>query len=74
MAEPLTEIVRLYTRKLNLLDANGRSTYETADFSCSQRLEVPLDQAEAASERLIQFCRAQVTKDIQAFMAERSKK
>lgn len=63
----LTEVARSYSRKVNL------GNYESMDFFCSQKLEVPLDQAEAASERLIQFCRSQVTKDIQAFMAERKK-
>jgi hypothetical protein len=46
----LCEIARSYSRKINT------GNYTSVDLFCSQKLEVPEDEAEEASKRAIQFC------------------
>lgn len=57
----LTEITRSYNRKINL------GNYETADFFCSQKLEVPLEEAEKTSEELFKFCKEEVMKSVNEY-------
>lgn len=57
----LTEIVRSFAFKLNA------GNYESRDFFCSRKIEVPEEQADAASEELHQFCMDQVRRDVIAY-------
>lgn len=57
----LTEIARSFSFKLNV------GNYESRDFFCSRKMEVPEEQAEAASEELHQFCMDQVRRDVAAY-------
>jgi len=56
--EQLTEIVRSFSRKINL------GNYETLDIFCSQKLEVPLKEAEQASKEAFEFCKKEVMKSV----------
>ena len=60
----LTEITRSFSYKLNL------GNYQTADFFCSQKSEVPEDQAEEKSEALYQFCKEEVMKSVDEYRGE----
>ena len=62
----LTEITRSFSRKLNL----GR--YETADFFCSQKLEVPIKEAEEASKQAFHFCKMMVEQDVQNYITTKN--
>lgn len=68
MEEKLTEIARSFTYKLNV------GNYETRDFFCSQKLEIPLEKAEKASEELFEFCKAEVMKNVAEWQAEHVEK
>ena len=48
--EPLVEICRSYSRKINI------GNFQSKDLFCSQKLEVPESEAEEASKRAIHFC------------------
>lgn len=60
----LVEIVRSFSYKLNC------GNYESRDFFCSQKAECPIDQAEATSEALYEFCKKQVMKSVISYRAE----
>ena len=60
----LTEITRSFTMKKNL------GGYESADFFCSQKLEVPLADAEKASEAAYKFCKREVLRAVNQMKAE----
>lgn len=60
----LTEIARSFTYKLNT------GNYTSRDFFCSQKLEVPEDEAEATSERLFNFCREEVMKSVKEYLKD----
>lgn len=54
----IVEIARSFSFKLNL------GNYQSADFFMSQKSECRQDEAEEVSERLYQFCKAQVLKAV----------
>lgn len=58
------EIARSFAFKLNI------GNYQSADFFCSAKQEVPEDQAEVLSGKLYAFCRKEVLKSVAAFEAE----
>lgn len=58
MKEKLIEVARSYSQKLNT------GNYTSADFFCSQKLEVPESEAEEASNKAFQWCYEQVQRDI----------
>ncbi len=58
------EIARSFSFKKNL------GNYESADFFCSAKKQCRPDEAEDTSEKLYDFCRKQVQKDIKAFLPE----
>ncbi len=57
----LVEIARSFSYKVNA------GNYETRDFFCSQKAEVPLEDAEKTSEALYQFCKKEVIKSVNEF-------
>lgn len=63
----LVEVVRSFTYKHNA------GNYESNDFFCSQKCECKQEDAEATSERLYQFCKSQVMKSVQEFLAAKAK-
>jgi hypothetical protein len=63
----LVEIARSFSFKLNA------GNYESRDFFCSQKAEVPENEAEKTSEKLYQFCKKEVMKSIADYKAEMNK-
>ena len=61
----LIEICRSFAYKLNV-----PGKYESRDFFCSQKIEVPEDQAEERSEKLHEFCRNEVMKSVADYKFE----
>lgn len=66
--EPLVEVVRSFTRKINL------GNYESADFFCSRKEQCRPADADAVSERLHKWCQEQVTADAHDFLEARRAK
>lgn len=64
----LVEVSRSFTFKVNL------GGYQTADFYCGQRAEVPEKEATKKSEQLYAFCKEEVMKSIASFLKEREPK
>lgn len=64
----LVRITRSFSFKLNLGD------YQSADFFCSQQVQCKAEDAEAKSLAVIEFCKAQIKRDIATFKEERSKR
>jgi hypothetical protein len=62
MAEKLTEICRSFGYKLNV------GNFMSRDFFCSQKMEVPEDEAEETSKRLWHFCKLMVEKDVAEYI------
>lgn len=62
--QKLVEIARSYSEKVNT------GNYQSMDFFCSQKLEVPESEAEEASKRAFDFCYRQVKSDIARLKAE----
>ena len=60
--EKLVEVARSFSYKLNV------GKYQTADFFCSQKAEVPENQATEISEKLYEFCKAEVIKNIKDYV------
>lgn len=58
---PLVEVARSFSFKLNV------GNYESRDFFCSQKAECRAEEAEATSDKLYAFCKAQVLKDVKEF-------
>ena len=58
MTNSLVEVARSFTYKLN------SGNYESRDFFCSQKAECKVEDAEATSERLYQFCKKEVIRSI----------
>ncbi len=58
---PMCEITRSFTFKLNV------GNYESRDFFCSQKVTVPLAEAEEASKRVFDFCRKEVMRDVMEY-------
>ena len=63
----LVEIARSFSYKLNV------GNYESRDFFCSQKAECAPKDAEKVSEALHDFCKAQVIRDVNKFLAEKEK-
>ena len=62
--DKLIEITRSFSYKLNI------GGYQTADFFCSKRAEVPEKESEEKSKELYEFCKNQIGKAILEFKAE----
>lgn len=62
MEKKLTEIARSYSQKLNI------GNYQSVDFFCSQKMEVPIDEAEETSRALFAFCKHQVEYDMAQYI------
>uniref|UniRef100_A0A6M3KYK3 Uncharacterized protein n=1 Tax=viral metagenome TaxID=1070528 RepID=A0A6M3KYK3_9ZZZZ len=60
----LVEVARSFSYKLNC------GNYQTADFFCSQKAEVPENEAEKTSEELFEFCKDEVMKSVYAYQLE----
>ncbi len=58
MPKKLVEVARSYSEKVNL------GNYQSQDFFCSKKMEVPEDEAEEASQEAFKWCYNQVQKDI----------
>lgn len=64
---PYVEVARSFSYKLNV------GNYESRDFFCSQKAECKAEDAEATSEKLHAFCRAQVLKAVKEHMEKENK-
>lgn len=64
----LVEIARSFSFKLNV------GNYESRDFFCSQKAECPPQDAEKTSEALYSFCRSEVLKSVNDYIASLKKK
>lgn len=62
--EKLVEITRSFSYKLNL------GNYQTADFFCSEKGEVPEGEKVEASEKLYKFCEDEVMKSVYGYKLE----
>ncbi len=63
----LVEIVRSFSYKLNL-----PGLYESRDFFCSQKAECKADEVDTISEALHNWCKTQVIRDVNKFLAEKN--
>ena len=63
----LVEIARSFSFKMNL------GNFENIDFFCSQKAEVPIEEAEQKSEELYLFCKREVAKSISTYLKEHKK-
>jgi hypothetical protein len=59
--QKLVEVARSFSYKLNL------GNYTTADFFCSEKAEVPEDEAESKSQELYNFCRQEVGRAVEEY-------
>jgi hypothetical protein len=59
----MTDISRSFSYKLNV------GNYESRDFFCAQKVECRIEDAEDISDRLYQFCRSQVMRAVNDYMA-----
>ena len=57
----LIEIARSFSYKKNL------GNFENVDFFCSQKAEVPEEEAVKTSEALYQFCKKEVMKSVESY-------
>ena len=62
MTQKLVEIARSFSYKHNL------GNYQSCDFFCSEKAEVPEDEAEKKSEELYQFCKKEVIKSLNEYL------
>ena len=60
--EKLVEIARSFAYKLNC------GNYESRDFFCSQKVEVPENEAEETSKKLFHFCKLMVERDVKEYI------
>jgi hypothetical protein len=65
--DKLVEITRSFTYKLNL------GNYQTADFFCSQKAEVPEKEAKQKSKELYKFCAYEVLMAVKNWMKKHPK-
>jgi len=63
--QKLVEITRRFSYKLNV------GNYESRDFFCAQKAECLESEADEMSQRLHDFCRRQVIKDVTAYLREK---
>ena len=66
--EKLVEVVRSYSRKLNL------GNYETCDFFCSKKEECKESEALEKSAELHEFCKSEVEFSVNAYKEENKPK
>lgn len=62
--QKLVEIARSFSYKLNL------GNYQTADFFCSAKQEVPEGESEEISNALFEFCKDEVEKSVANYKLE----
>ena len=62
--QKLVEIARSFSYKLNL------GNYQTADFFCSQKAEMPEKDAVKMSEELYKFCEDEVMKSVHNYQLD----
>lgn len=62
--EPRIEIARSFSYKLNV------GNYESRDFFCSQKVECGLWEADAISDRVHNWCKAQVLRAVREYQQE----
>ena len=62
--QKLVEVARSFSYKMN------SGNYETRDFFCSQKAECTPKDAEKTSEALYQFCKSEVIKSVNRYIAE----
>ena len=60
----LVEIARSFSYKLNC------GNYESRDFFCSQKAEVPYEEAVKTSEALYLFCKNEVMKSVNKYIKD----
>lgn len=65
--QKMVEVCRSFSYKLNV------GNFESRDFFCSQKAEVPLVEAEQISELLYEFCKNEVVKSVNKYRAENQK-
>ena len=58
--EPIVEVVRSFSYKLNLGRFNPQLQYESRDFFASQKSQCRASEAEAVSQKLYDFCKREV--------------
>ena len=61
------EIARSFSYKLS---GPPLPDYQSRDFFCSQKVECDFAEAEEVSERVYQFCKSQVLKAVNEYLAE----
>lgn len=59
----MVEVCRSFSYKLNIPGA-----FESRDFFCSQKGECELSKADAVSEAMHEWCKAQVIRDVNKFL------
>ncbi len=70
----LVEVVRSFSYKLNLKNADGSPTYESCDFFCCSKAQCELDDRDEVSRDLDQFCMDEVLESIREFKERRTRK
>lgn len=60
----LVEIARSFSYKLNT------GNYESRDFFCSQKAEVPYSESEETSNALYHFCKTEVMKSVNQYIKD----
>ena len=60
----LVEIARSFAYKLNI------GNYQSADFFCSRKQEVPIQEDDEASEAMFQWCKGQVEMEVSRYIEE----
>lgn len=68
--EPMVEVTRSFSYKLNLARFNPNLQYESRDHFCSQKAQCRLSQAEEVSDKLYRFCKAEVLKAVRDCITE----
>jgi hypothetical protein len=58
--EPMVEVTRSFSYKLNLARFNPQLQYESRDFFCSEKSQCKASDAEATSQKLYDFCKREV--------------
>lgn len=64
MTKQLVEVCRSFSFKLNV------GNFESRDFFCSQKAEVPEDEVEETSRKLHHFCKMEVIKSVNQYLKE----
>ena len=72
--EHRVEVVRSFSYKLNLKQADGSPAYEDCQFFCSKKDYCDREDAAELSRDLFEFCMDEVLEDIKNFQERRSKR